>query len=396
MVGISDLRGATRRIARQFQSVRLALAREDVPRWLLLALGVGVTASIMMAALEGFFHSESNSPGDAFWWAIVTMTTTGYGDIAPKTLGGRLVGAALMLSGIVMISILTAKVSSLLVANRIRKERGLEAIKSKGHFIICGWNHNTEGIMAGLMAEHDSSTPTIVLINALPEEAINELLFKYQAHNIQYVRGDFAHETVLRRAAVSSARAVIITADSSAGPSEHIDERTILASLTVKSLNPKVRLCAEILTPDNEAHLRRTGVDDVIVSGEHSAFLLASSAVHGGMPLVVRELLSHTKSNRLRKMTVPSSFIGRTFADLVEHLRSTYQCLPIGLVSQRPEVTVEDVMAGEYGWVDEFIREQFRQAGQDVLEQSQERVKVKLNPPDDYIIERNDQAIVIG
>ncbi len=361
-----------------------------------IALAVGVTGALLMALLEGYFQSESNSVGDGFWWAIVTMTTTGYGDITPKTLGGRLVGVFLMLSGIALLSILTAKVSSLLVANRIRKERGLEAIKSRGHFIICGWNQNTDGIIDGLIAEHDSASATMVLINNLAEEPVNELLYKYRAHNIQFVRGDFASETVLRRAGVTSAKAVVITADSSAGPSDHMDERTILASLTVKSLNPKVRLCAEILSPGNEAHLRRAGADDVIVSGEHSAFLLASSAVHEGMPLVVRELLSHTKNNRLRKMPVPANFIGRTFADLVQHLRSSHQCLPIGLVSQRPEVTVEDVMAGEYGWVDEFIREQFRQAGQDVLAQSQERVKVKLNPTDDYIIERNDQAIVIG
>src|SRR5258708_26456416 len=44
----------------------------------------------------------------AMWWAIVTVTTTGYGDMVAATLIGRFVGAATMLSGVALISILTS------------------------------------------------------------------------------------------------------------------------------------------------------------------------------------------------------------------------------------------------------------------------------------------------
>jgi voltage-gated potassium channel len=49
------------------------------------------------------------------WWAVVTVTTVGYGDIYPRTVGGRIVAMLLMLVGIGFISVLTATIASLFV-----------------------------------------------------------------------------------------------------------------------------------------------------------------------------------------------------------------------------------------------------------------------------------------
>jgi voltage-gated potassium channel len=70
-----------------------------------------------MGALGVFiFESESNraigSFGDALWWAVVTATTVGYGDVSPVTLEGRLIAVVLMLTGIGVIGVFTATVAS--------------------------------------------------------------------------------------------------------------------------------------------------------------------------------------------------------------------------------------------------------------------------------------------
>lgn len=59
--------------------------------------------------------SKITTFGDAIWWAIVTITTVGYGDLYPVTLLGRVIAVVLMLSGIVVIGILTAALASWLV-----------------------------------------------------------------------------------------------------------------------------------------------------------------------------------------------------------------------------------------------------------------------------------------
>ena len=57
---------------------------------------------------EGF-----ESLGDGIWWAVVTMTTVGYGDRYPVTTPGRVIGVVLMFSSIVLVSLFTATVSSI-------------------------------------------------------------------------------------------------------------------------------------------------------------------------------------------------------------------------------------------------------------------------------------------
>ncbi len=59
--------------------------------------------------------SNIHNYGNALWWAIVTVTTVGYGDRYPLTPGGRIVATVLMLVGIGLIGVLTATVASVFV-----------------------------------------------------------------------------------------------------------------------------------------------------------------------------------------------------------------------------------------------------------------------------------------
>ncbi len=59
--------------------------------------------------------SNIHSYPDALWWAIVTVTTVGYGDRYPVSAGGRIVAAVLMLVGIGLIGVLTATVASVFI-----------------------------------------------------------------------------------------------------------------------------------------------------------------------------------------------------------------------------------------------------------------------------------------
>jgi voltage-gated potassium channel len=64
--------------------------------------------------------------GDALWWAVTTVTTVGYGDVVPESTTGRFVGAALMLTGLGLIPIITSVVVSILVSQRTRETREAE------------------------------------------------------------------------------------------------------------------------------------------------------------------------------------------------------------------------------------------------------------------------------
>ena len=66
-----------------------------------------------------FYVSEPDvrSLGDGIWWALVTITTVGYGDITPVTTLGRVVASSLMLLGLGLIATITAIVSAKFIQN---------------------------------------------------------------------------------------------------------------------------------------------------------------------------------------------------------------------------------------------------------------------------------------
>jgi voltage-gated potassium channel len=91
---------------------------------LLAVLAIVVACSAVELAFEQHAPGSSiHSFGDALWWAIVTVTTVGYGDVAPVTAGGRGVAVVLMLVGIGLIGTLTATVASYFVEEATDREK---------------------------------------------------------------------------------------------------------------------------------------------------------------------------------------------------------------------------------------------------------------------------------
>jgi voltage-gated potassium channel len=87
-----------------------------------LAFTIGATLLVLILgglaitdAERGAEGSTINTLGDGMWWALTTITTVGYGDLYPVTLTGRLVSAALMISGIAVLGMVTATLASWLV-----------------------------------------------------------------------------------------------------------------------------------------------------------------------------------------------------------------------------------------------------------------------------------------
>ena len=82
---------------------------------------------------------------------MVTLTTVGYGDVVPVTFLGRLVGVALMVVGVLSLSLVTATVASVFIERKFRQEKGLEAVKATQHILILGWPEDAEALLDQLL-----------------------------------------------------------------------------------------------------------------------------------------------------------------------------------------------------------------------------------------------------
>jgi voltage-gated potassium channel len=84
---------------------------------------VVVVAGALIRALD---HTEFSNIWIGMWWALQTVTTVGYGDIVPKHLTGRIVGAVVMLQGVAFVTVFTALITSIFVA-RAARDRAADA-----------------------------------------------------------------------------------------------------------------------------------------------------------------------------------------------------------------------------------------------------------------------------
>ncbi|HEX9883773.1 MAG TPA: potassium channel family protein, partial [Desulfobaccales bacterium] len=179
--------------------------------------------------------------GLGLWWATVTLTTVGYGDVTPVTVAGRIVGVVIMLGGVVTLSLVTATVASVFIERKFRQERGLEAVKIANHILILGWPEDGEAMLDQLLKRLPPSIP-LVLINRVPPEQMEALRDKYPAQGLYYLRGDFSREEILLKASVKSAiKAIILTERQPGETAAQVDQRTLFTALTLKAMHPKLR-----------------------------------------------------------------------------------------------------------------------------------------------------------
>ena len=349
----------------------------------------------LIGAFVFYFLESAQNPGlknfgQAIWWVLVSITTVGYGDIVPSTGAGQVLGIVLIFTGVALVSMFTATISSIFVAQKLKEDRGLKTIAEKEHIILCGWNHTAEQILKIIFKV--TNPPQVVMINQLPDDQINDLNLVFKGYPLHFVRGDFAQEEVLIRANLSQARAVMIVPDTSSGLSSRSDEKTILTAFSVKAIQPKIKVYAHILDRDNEPYLKKAQVDDYIVSDDFSGVLLGEMITSPGVPQSIQKLIKGGELGYLVRENVPGELIGKTFAEAISFYRKNNQ-LPIALVKEQKSLSLSQVLSEDYSDLDKFIERKFQEAGRSL--KKSDYLDIRLNPSDETILEKEASFIII-
>ena len=291
---------------------RLRIFWEFVNRENLLRLMGVIVVFIIVGALGLTYFEDNRGFVDALWWAIVTLTTVGFGDIAPTSLGGRAIGVVLMFFGIGALGMFTATIAGVFVEKRLRKERGMGSYDLEGHIILCEWNDRTREILRDLRADSRSARSPIVLLADVDTKPVED-------EHLSFVRGDVSEEN-LTRASIATADTVVIVGDRRLDYVAR-DAKVVLSTLTVEALNPDAYSIVELASEDNARHCERAHADEIIVGAEFSSRLISSATLDHGITKVLSEILSAQIGNDLITVPVPASLAGRPFLELFSEMK---------------------------------------------------------------------------
>jgi len=305
---------------------------------------------------------------NSFWATIFFLVATEPMIDTPRTNVGRVIVLAVMFGGLTTFALFTGIVTALMV-NRLKRRMeidDMDRFQLNEHIVICGWNR-----LVPLIIEEIGSTPsqrdTAVVVVADLEDAPEEVT-KAREARLYFVKGDYTKPETLEQARIPYAKRAIIVADTTIPQrsDQDRDARTVLAALMIERMKPDIYTCAELLNPDNETHLRAAGIEEVVVTSEAGGHHLAMAALHFGLANVLNELMTGKVGDTLRKLKIPSKYLGITFIEAVERYKREENALLIGV-----EVQGQDGPRAE-GY------------------------EMRLNPEGELVLGERDYLVVIG
>ena len=308
----------------------------------------GLTMYFAELGVEG---SDIHSLGDAMWWALVTITTVGYGDITPASGMGRVVASILMLAGMFCLATFAGIVGHTLLSNlmTIRKEQ-LRMSNRTGHIVVLGYESSALPLLETLIEEFPSGDEPMVIFSLL--EPVGEIPDRFT-----WVPGDPTKESELDKVRLAYARAAVVMGRGRGRNMADADAVTLLTLFTIRSYMHKkdreglkrripLQVVAEILDPENVQHATVSGADEVVQTARLGLSVLGHTVAMPGTGTALNIVVSDP-SQKMFVGPVGETLdeVPPTYRDLLAVMKEKHDVLVMGVQDPSTEIVTLNAAA---------------------------------------------------
>lgn len=302
----------------------------------LSVLGVSVTiGGLTMYAVEHEANDAVNSLGDGIWWALVTVTTVGFGDIAPQTTLGRVIAGVMMVLGMFTLALFAGIVGTTLLNTVLSvREEGFRMMTTLDHIVVCGYDAGARGLLSSLEQELGDDEAREVVLFGPGERPLDT------PPRFRWISGDPTKESEMEKVRLTHAHTAIIVGPRRVSP-QQADAVTILTAFTMRSYLAKqpmnvrrvrpLHVVAEILDEENVAHAETAGADEVVESGKLGYSMMAHAAAMPGTADILSRVAAPGSLNVYLGELPETLKTPMAFGQLVRVLKDEKAALVIGL-----------------------------------------------------------------
>ena len=263
---------------------------------------------------------------DVVYFTMISVTTTGFGDIAPISDRARLIEAVIVTPVRIMVLFIFVGTAYNFVIKRSWEKWRMARIQSRlsDHIVVLGFGTSGSEAVNELM-ERGTDPECIVVMDSSEQR-----LEVAEALGCNVIHADASRDEALIAVRISEAQAVLVSAGR--------DDASILIVLTVRHLAPKAPISVVIRAADNEFLARQAGADNVINPVRFTGLLLAGSAQGAHIADYLADLASVSGRVHLVEREIRPEEIGRTLTNLAtggQGLRIYRNGEPLGFLEQR-------------------------------------------------------------
>ncbi|MEV6908643.1 potassium channel family protein [Amycolatopsis sp. NPDC051071] len=238
---------------------------------------LALLATVLIVYFDRDGYRDANGDGlsflDSLYYATVSLSTTGYGDIAPATSSARLVNVLVITPLRVLFLIVLVGTTLEVLTERSRQAFKIQKWRTKvrDHTVVVGFGTKGRSAVNALLGDENVVPDHIVVVDTDQQalEAATSL-------GLVTVHGSATRADVLRVAGVQRAKAVVVAPNR--------DDTAVLVTLTARELAPKAHIVASVREAENVHLLKQSGANQVVVSSETAGRLLGMAT---STPLVV-------------------------------------------------------------------------------------------------------------
>ena len=290
---------------------------------------IAIVSYVTIICLIGIVESSApdgniKSIPEAFWYAIVTLTTVGYGDFYPVTTLGKILGLIVIIGSIGVLGFVIGEITNKINQYMEKKKSGFWGTDFEGHYIIFGWND-----FGRQVAEQIFNSGHQIAFVVDSKDTIDIIKDVFPSDNCFCLFADYKNMEAFKKVNINKSKAVYVNFDE--------DTENLVFILNLKKSYPDINIVVTCQEPELTQTFKNAGIHYVLAKSVVASRLVASYIFEPQVATYTEDLITTSIQDSdfdIQQYHILDSnpFVKTSYIDAFMKLKKEYDAVAIGLV----------------------------------------------------------------